>query len=47
MIDDYGSTFGIGRHSAIESLIFYLLDDDKEAALKVYRFPYHFTEESS
>ncbi|CAN6459913.1 unnamed protein product [Victoria cruziana] len=34
MIDDYGSTFGIGRHSAIESLIFYLLDDDKEAALK-------------
>ncbi|KAF3777809.1 E3 ubiquitin-protein ligase [Nymphaea thermarum] len=34
VIDDYANTFGIGSHSVVESLTFYLLDDDKEAALK-------------
>ncbi|CAI0519708.1 unnamed protein product [Linum tenue] len=34
IIDDFAATFGITRHSLIESLTFYLLDDDTDEALK-------------
>ncbi|CAL1375900.1 unnamed protein product [Linum trigynum] len=34
IIDDFAATFGITRHSLIESLTFYLLDDDSDEALQ-------------
>ncbi|KAF9689782.1 hypothetical protein SADUNF_Sadunf01G0128000 [Salix dunnii] len=34
IIDDFSATFGITRHSLLESLTFYLLDDNKEEALQ-------------
>lgn len=35
IVDDFAVTFSITRHSLLESLVFYLLDDDSEEALKV------------
>ncbi|KAJ6711911.1 E3 UBIQUITIN-PROTEIN LIGASE HOS1 [Salix purpurea] len=34
IIDDFSATFGITRHSLLESLTFYLLDDNKDDALQ-------------
>ncbi|KAJ7003442.1 E3 ubiquitin-protein ligase HOS1-like [Populus alba x Populus x berolinensis] len=34
IVDDFSATFGITRHSLLESLTFYLLDDHTEAALQ-------------
>ncbi|KAG2332393.1 hypothetical protein Bca52824_003573 [Brassica carinata] len=34
IIDDFAATFGISRHSLLESLVFYLLDDPSEEALQ-------------
>ncbi|KAJ4712700.1 E3 ubiquitin-protein ligase HOS1-like protein [Melia azedarach] len=34
IVDDFAATFGITRHSLLESLIFYLLDDHTEEALQ-------------
>jgi hypothetical protein len=38
IVDDFSATFGITRHSLLESLTFYLLDDHTEAALQVTGF---------
>lgn len=35
IIDDFAATFSISRHSLLESLTFYLLDDHTEEALQV------------
>lgn len=35
IVEDFAATFGLGRHSLLESLIFYLLDDHSDEALKV------------
>ncbi|CAH8361395.1 unnamed protein product [Eruca vesicaria subsp. sativa] len=34
IIDDFAATFGISRHSLLESFVFYLLDDPSEEALQ-------------
>ncbi|CAN0842467.1 E3 ubiquitin-protein ligase HOS1, partial [Linum grandiflorum] len=34
IVDDFAAMFGVTRHSLIESLTFYLLDDDTDDALK-------------
>ncbi|XP_050228170.1 E3 ubiquitin-protein ligase HOS1 isoform X2 [Mercurialis annua] len=34
IIEDFAATFGITRHALFESLVFYLLDDHKDEALK-------------
>ncbi|KAL5973050.1 hypothetical protein ACLOJK_039857 [Asimina triloba] len=34
LVDDFAATFGIARHSLLESLNFYLLDDETEQALQ-------------
>uniref|UniRef100_A0A1J3IJS6 E3 ubiquitin-protein ligase HOS1 n=1 Tax=Noccaea caerulescens TaxID=107243 RepID=A0A1J3IJS6_NOCCA len=34
IIDDFAATFGITRHSLLESFVFYLLDDHSEEALQ-------------
>ncbi|CAN8316241.1 unnamed protein product [Cochlearia groenlandica] len=34
IIDDFAATFGISRHSLLESFVFYLLDDHSEEALQ-------------
>ncbi|KAL0740150.1 hypothetical protein Bca4012_081663 [Brassica carinata] len=34
IIDDFAATFGITRHSLLESFVFYLLDDPSEEALQ-------------
>ncbi|CAM8941135.1 unnamed protein product [Rhodiola kirilowii] len=34
IVDDFAATFGLGRHSLLESLTFYLLDDHSDEALK-------------
>ncbi|CAN1834800.1 E3 ubiquitin-protein ligase HOS1 [Linum perenne] len=34
IVDDFAATFGVTRHSLIESLTFYLLDDDTDDAVK-------------
>lgn len=35
IVDDYVGTFSIARHFMLESLVFYLLDDNSEQALEV------------
>lgn len=35
IIDDFAATFGVTRHSLLESFTFFLLDDEGVAALKV------------
>ena len=35
IVDDFSATFAITRHSLLESLTFYLLDDNNEEALQV------------
>lgn len=35
LVDDFAAAFGISRYSQLECLIFYLLDDHTEDALKV------------
>ena len=37
-VEDFAATFSITRHSLLESLIFYLLDDHTEEALQVTLF---------
>uniref|UniRef100_A0A0D3B5X4 RING-type domain-containing protein n=1 Tax=Brassica oleracea var. oleracea TaxID=109376 RepID=A0A0D3B5X4_BRAOL len=34
IIDDFAATFGVSRHSLLESFVFYLLDDPSEEALQ-------------
>ncbi|WCJ25846.1 ubiquitin-protein ligase [Euphorbia peplus] len=34
IVDDFAATFGVTRHALLESLVFYLLDDCTEEALK-------------
>ncbi|XP_065857743.1 E3 ubiquitin-protein ligase HOS1 [Euphorbia lathyris] len=34
IVDDFAATFGVTRHALLESLVFYLLDDSSEEALK-------------
>lgn len=38
IVDDFSATFGIARHSLLESLTFYLLDDHSEETLQVTEF---------
>lgn len=35
IVDDFAATFSITRHSLLESLTFYLLDDQTDEALQV------------
>jgi hypothetical protein len=35
IVEDFAATFSITRHSLLESLIFYLLDDHTDEALQV------------
>lgn len=35
ILDDFAATFSISRHSLLESLTFYLLDDHTDEALQV------------
>lgn len=35
IIDDFAATFGVTRHSLLESFTFFLLDDEGALALKV------------
>lgn len=35
IVDDFAAAFGVTRHSLLESLAFYLLDDHTEEALEV------------
>lgn len=35
LVDDFAVAFSIPRHSLLESLTFYLLDDDTDEALQV------------
>lgn len=36
IVDDFAATFSISRHSLLESLTFYLLDDQTDEALQVF-----------
>lgn len=38
IVDDFAATFGITKHSLLESFTFYLLDDESEQALQVQVF---------
>lgn len=42
IVEDFAATFSITRHSLLESLVFYLLDDHTDEALQVTFLRYLF-----